>query len=89
MTQGAHEELRALQRSAGADEESARACCEALFEGLGRNGERGFPLRALFYRGTTLLRLAWVYHARPRWAALTPALVERASSAFEAFESDA
>ncbi|MCC6406448.1 MAG: hypothetical protein IT453_04740 [Planctomycetes bacterium] len=92
---GAHLELRALLGDAGGDggngvtEESARACGEALFEGLGRNGDREFHRRVLFYRGATFLRLAWVYHARPRFARHCPELLARARAAFDEFESDA
>ncbi|MBI5431624.1 MAG: hypothetical protein HZA52_02210 [Planctomycetes bacterium] len=86
---GAHLELRALLGDAGATEETARACGEALFEGLGRNGDREFHRRVLFYRGATFLRLAWVYHARPRFARHCPELLARARAAFDEFESDA
>lgn len=84
----AHLELRALQGLAGADYESARACGEALFDGLGRNRERGFEQRVHFYRGATFLRLAWVYHARPKYAALGARLLDLARSAFDAFQAD-
>jgi hypothetical protein len=84
----AHLELRALQGLASADAESARAAGERLFDGLGRNHEGDFARRVHLHRGRTFLRLAWVYHARPRWAGLAPRLLDLASAAFDAFESD-
>jgi hypothetical protein len=82
----AHLELRALQGLSCATTESARACAEALFDGLGRNGDEEFHGRVLFHRGATFLRLAWVHHARPRYASLCSELLARAVESFEEFE---
>ncbi|MCE9592626.1 MAG: aminoglycoside phosphotransferase family protein [Planctomycetes bacterium] len=81
-----HLELRALQGLSRATHESSRACAEALFDGLGRNGDDAFHARVLFHRGATFLRLAWVYHVRPRHAALCTELLARAAASFDEFE---
>ncbi|MEZ5977243.1 MAG: hypothetical protein R3F34_03385 [Planctomycetota bacterium] len=71
----AHVALRRLQGLAGVDAQGARACSEALVDGLGPVVDRTFFEHLRFYQSTSLLRLACVYAIRPRWSHLGPCLV--------------
>ncbi len=75
----AHLELRALQGIRGASLAGAAACDQALRRGFGQQNCE-FARSLEFHRATTFLRIALIYHLRPRWAALTPGLVRLAES---------
>ena len=71
----AHLSLRALQGQANATESTANLAAEALLDGLDRCEEQGFAQSLRFYQTATFLRLAALYHLRPRWRQVVPDLV--------------
>jgi len=73
----AHMQLRALQQGQDPMGAGVEACDAAFLDGLNRQQQTGFLQHLLFYRASTLLRLALLYAIRPRWSHLTPALIKQ------------
>jgi len=79
----AHFSLRSLQCFHGADDETVRACGEAILDGLDRRKDGAFWNRLRFYQGTAFLRLALVYALRPKWSKLSEPLVKLGKKCLE------
>jgi hypothetical protein len=73
-----HFTLRSLQNLPYATPATAEACTRALLDGLDWSSSDPVHRRVRFYQATTFLRLSLVYGLRPKWAHLSPRLVEMA-----------